>query len=138
MSRDAEPAAEPSGGDAVVLTIPASSAYLALARAATAGMCARADFSLERIEDVTLAVDEAISLLLLDVVPGTDITCRWQPVSDGILVEITSVSSSGRAPRSATFAWTVLSALVHRATAEAHEGLVTVALRATRESLAVS
>ena len=56
---------------------PASSAYLSLARAATAGICARLDFPLDRLDDLTLAVDEAASLLLLDSRPGTELVCAW-------------------------------------------------------------
>lgn len=122
----------------VELTIPASSAYLALARAATAATCARLDFPLERIEDVTLAVDEATSLLLLDAQPGSELRCRWLPRESGVLVEITSVSSSGRVPRSTTFAWTVLTALVRDASATITEGRVTVSLAADRQPQAVS
>lgn len=124
--------------DGVVrLHIPASSAYLSLARAATAGVCARLDFPLDRLEDLTLAVDEALALLLLDAVPGTGIDCAWEPTPDGVVVAITSTSSSGRTPRTTTFAWTVLAALVTSATAEITDGRVTLLMTADRTQVTV-
>lgn len=126
-----------SSPDQVQLRIPASSAYLALARATTAGVCARSDFTLDRLEDLSLAVDEAISLLLLDAVPGTELDCVWQPADGGVQVQITSVSSSGRTPRTTTFAWTVLSALVNQASAAIADGRVTLTLAADREPVSV-
>jgi serine/threonine-protein kinase RsbW len=127
--------ADPS--DAVELRIPASSAYLSLARAATASTCARLDFPLERLEDVTLAVDEAVALLLLDAVADDPLVCRWYADGDRICVEISATSSSGRPPRTTTFAWTVLSALVDEATARIQDERVTLRLTAGREPVAV-
>lgn len=122
----------------VFLRIPAASSYLSLARATTAGVCAGLDFPLERLEDLSLAVDEAISLLLLDAVPGTDLECSWEPTAGGVLISITSTSSSGRTPRTTTFAWTVLTALVSQASAGIEDGRVTLTLRADRTLVAVS
>ncbi len=97
---------------AIRLAIPASSAYLSLARAATSAVCARMDFSIEQIEDTTLAVNEAASLLLVDAQPDSELQISWQSSASDLRVELVSHSSSGRPPRRTTFAWTVLSALV--------------------------
>jgi serine/threonine-protein kinase RsbW len=122
----------------VELRIPASSAYLSLARAATASTCARLDFPLERLEDVTLAVDEAVALLLLDAVADQPLICRWWSMPGAIRVEISASSSSGRPPRTTTFAWTVLSALVDEANATIDGDQVTLSLTAQREQVTAS
>lgn len=127
-----------SSGGTVTLRIPASSAYLSLARAATASVCARADFPLDRLEDAGLAVDEALSLLLLDAVPGTELVCRWTARSTDVQIEVSSTSTSGRTPRSTSFSWMVLSALVARATAAISGGIVTISLTAARAEAVVS
>ena len=124
--------------DRVQLQIPASSAYLSLARATTAGVCARLDFPLDRLEDLPLAVDEAISLLLLDAVPGTQLTCCWEPLDGGVRIDISSTSTSGRTPRTTTFAWTVLTALVDDASARIADGRVTLSLAADRIAVGAS
>ncbi len=121
----------------VRLDIPASSAYLSLARVATSSICARLDFSLEQLEDLTLAVDEALSLLLLDAVPGTGLVCRWTPGEHGVDIAITSTSQSGRIPRANTFSWTVLSALVDSVAASVADGHVTISMGVTKAGAAV-
>lgn len=123
--------------DRVRLTFPASSAYLSLARATTAGVCSRLDFPIDRLEDVGLAVDEAVSLLLLDAVPDSDLVLHWEPAAAGVSITIESVSSSGRPPRTTTFAWTVLSALASDVSAEAVDGRVRLTLRADRQEVTV-
>jgi serine/threonine-protein kinase RsbW len=50
--------------DVVELDIPAHPAYVAVVRTAAAGLAARADLTLDRIEDLRIAVDEACALLL--------------------------------------------------------------------------
>ena len=54
----------------VELRLPADSAYLAVLRTATAGLAARINFTLDDIEDLRIAVDEACAILLPQAVPG--------------------------------------------------------------------
>ena len=61
--------------DVVVISMPASSAYLAVLRTATAGLAARLDFTIDEIEDLRIAVDEACAMLLPQAVPGAEIRC---------------------------------------------------------------
>ena len=53
------------------LRIPADSAYLAVLRTATAGLAARLDFTLDDIEDLRIAVDEACAMVLPQARPRT-------------------------------------------------------------------
>ena len=72
----------------VTLRVPANSAFVALIRAAVSAMCARLDFTIDRIEDVKLAVDEAAALLLSDAPVGTDLDVRFTPdAPDGMRVD---------------------------------------------------
>ena len=50
--------------DVVRLRLPAVGAYLSVLRTATAGLAARLDFTLDEIEDLRIAVDEACAMLL--------------------------------------------------------------------------
>ena len=58
-----EPAA-PAAEDRVTIRMPAEGAYLSVLRTATAGLAARLDFTLDEIEDLRIAVDEACGMLL--------------------------------------------------------------------------
>jgi serine/threonine-protein kinase RsbW len=97
--------------DLVILTLPASSAYLSVLRTATAGLAARLDFTLDEIEDLRIAVDEACAMLLADAAPGADLSCRFELERALIRVAVTVRSKDGRVPARDTFAWTVLAAL---------------------------
>ncbi len=101
----------------VTLTVPASSAYVVLMRTAAAALAARADFPLDRLDDLRLAVDEAAALLIADAAPGSPLTCTMRGYagpggSRGLLVHLSTISTSGRTPDRSGFAWAVLTALV--------------------------
>ena len=97
--------------DVVVLRLPADGAYLSVLRTATAGLASRLDFTVDDIEDLRIAVDEACAMLLSHAVPGADLTCEFE-LHDGMLSVAVSVQTSdGAQPSRDTFAWTVLSAL---------------------------
>ena len=59
--------------------MPAEGAYLSVLRTATAGLAARLDFTLDEIEDLRIAVDEACGMLLGQAAPGatSSATSRW-------------------------------------------------------------
>lgn len=95
----------------VQLTLPAASAYLTVLRTATASLAARLDFTLDDIEDLRIAVDEASALLLVSAVPGSSLDCSFA-LSPGLMrVTVTVESLDGEPPSKDTFAWTVLDAL---------------------------
>ena len=97
--------------DVVAITLPASSAYLTVLRTATAGLAARLDFTIDEIEDLRIAVDEACAMLLSQAVPGADINCEFQLEGDAMTVTVSVLTLDGEEPSRDTFAWTVLTAL---------------------------
>jgi serine/threonine-protein kinase RsbW len=97
--------------DIVVITLPANSAYLSVLRTATAGLAARLDFTIDEIEDLRIAVDEACAMLLPQAVKGADITCEFRLEEGSIRVGVSVLTDDGEQPSRDTFAWTVLSAL---------------------------
>jgi serine/threonine-protein kinase RsbW len=99
------------GDDVVELRLPADGAYLSVLRTATAGLAARLDFTLDEIEDLRIAVDEACALLLPDAVPDAELTCLFSLAAEALSVTVSVPSRTGRMPRRNTFAWTVLTAL---------------------------
>ena len=56
--------------DQVTVRMPADGAYLSVLRTATAGLAARLDFTLDEIEDLRIAVDEACAMLLSQAIPA--------------------------------------------------------------------
>lgn len=99
--------------EAVTLRVPAQGAYVVLARAAVAAICARLDFTIDRIEDVKLAVDEAAALVIDDAVEDSQLDVRLTPDGvDGLRVELSAPTVHGRSLERDSFTWTVLTALV--------------------------
>lgn len=105
----------PTTGDVVDLSVPASPAYVAVVRTATAGLAARVDITLDRIEDLRIAVDEACALLVRGPEhadrDGTGVLhCRFVLHEDSLTIEVRGQYAP--LPRHDSFAWSVLSALV--------------------------
>jgi serine/threonine-protein kinase RsbW len=103
--------AEPGVKDFVEVRLPAAGAYLSVLRTATAGLAARLDFTLDEIEDLRIAVDEACAILLQQAVAGSVLSCEFRLIGDSLKVTVSAPTTDGRAPERDTFAWTVLSAL---------------------------
>jgi serine/threonine-protein kinase RsbW len=91
--------------------MPADGAYLSVLRTATAGLAARLDFTLDDIEDMRIAVDEACAMLLSQAVPGSSLECTFALNADDMTITVSVQSLNPRPPSADTFAWTVLSAL---------------------------
>jgi serine/threonine-protein kinase RsbW len=91
--------------------MPAEGAYLSVLRTATAGLAARLDFTLDEIEDLRIAVDEACAMLLNQAIPGSDLECSFALGRDEMTISVSVPSLAPTPPASDTFAWTVLSAL---------------------------
>lgn len=114
--------------DIVVLTIPAAGAYLSVLRTATAGLAARLDFTLDQIEDLRIAVDEACGMLLPGTTPSTELRCAFSLDADRIGVEVSVPSGATLPPSRETFAWTVLSALAGEVDARDSDGRIAIRL----------
>jgi serine/threonine-protein kinase RsbW len=99
------------GEDFVEVRLPADGAYLSVLRTATAGLAARLDFTIDEIEDLRIAVDEACAMLLTQAVPGADLECSFELTGDAIAVSVAVLTLDGQEPSRDTFAWTVLAAL---------------------------
>jgi len=129
------PAARPDTHDQVTVRMPAEGAYLSVLRTATAGLAARLDFTLDVIEDLRIAVDEACAMLLSQAIPGSSLECSFALGRQMMTISVSVPCLSPQAPASDTFAWTVLSALAGNV--EAHVGpgdRLTIVMRKSRES----
>src|SRR3954469_14991389 len=116
---DRESSSSVDARDVVELRLPAAPAYLGVVRTATAGLAARLDFTLDEIEDLRIAVDEACAMLLTQAVPGADLECQVALQSDGMRIAVSVLTLDGLEPSRDTFAWTVLSALAGEVDSEA-------------------
>ena len=122
--------------DHVRVCMPAEGAYLSVLRTATAGLAARLDFTLDEIEDLRIAVDEACAMLLPQAIPGTNLECAFDLGAEEMTITVSVVAAKPRRPARDTFAWTVLSALA--GTVDSRLGpddQVAIVLRKRRETV---
>lgn len=132
-TKASSPDASEGDRDVVEIRLPADGAYLSVLRTATAGLAARLDFTLDQIEDLRIAVDEACAMLLAQASPGSDLTCAFELGNDALEVRVSVPTESGSVPARDTFAWTVLSALAGDVDAGVGDGTVWMTLRKRRD-----
>ena len=123
----------------MLLAVPASGAYLGVLRTATAGLAARLQFTLDEIEDLRIAVDEACAILLAVAALDAELACRFTVTDDTLTVEaaVPAASRAVRLPSGESFAWQVLSALTDEVSAQVINGRVMIQLTKRRPANAI-
>jgi serine/threonine-protein kinase RsbW len=115
--------------DHVELRVPASGAYVSVLRTAVAGLAARLDFTVDDIEDLRIAVDEACAVLLPLAAADARLSARFDLEPGRLQVAVSVPSETTEPPSRNTFAWTVLKALAGEVEATVDDGKLTLTLR---------
>ncbi len=115
--------------DHVEIRVPASGAYVSVLRTAAAGMAARLDFTVDDIEDLRIAVDEACAVLIPLAETDARLTASFDLEPGRLQVTVSVPSDATEPPSRNTFAWTVLTALAGEVDARVDDGQVTLTLR---------
>jgi serine/threonine-protein kinase RsbW len=120
--------------ETVSLTVPANPAYVSVLRTVTASLAARRDFTIEEIDDLRIAVDEASALLLPHTGAGDSLSASFGGEANTLTIEV-SVPLSGddeSKPDETSFAWMVLAALADTVTTDASDGRLMLSLTKAR------
>jgi serine/threonine-protein kinase RsbW len=99
-----------SPGD-IELRLAADLVNLPIVRSVVATIATRADFDLDAIADLRLAVDEACSTLITRALPGTAMNCRFTMSGDSLCFVGTVESETEAEPSTKSFGWRVLTTL---------------------------
>ena len=121
--------------DVVLLAVPASGAWLGVLRTATASLASRLQFTLDEIEDLRIAVDEACAILLALASLDAVLSCRFTVTEDALTVDAsvpTDNPATVRLPSNESFAWQVLSALTDEVAARIDGNMVAILLTKRR------
>ncbi len=122
--------------DDVELQVPASGAFVAILRMITAGLAARCDLTIDEIEDLRIAVDEACALLLPHAEPDSSLTARFT-LRQGSFQFLASVAAeAGAQPDREGFAWSVLRALADDIEVSTSDHALSIGLTKRRAALA--
>jgi serine/threonine-protein kinase RsbW len=119
--------------DVVVLVVPADGSYLAVLRTATAGLAARLQFTLDEIEDLRIAVDEACAILLAVAPVQTEVTSQFEVTDEALSIEVSvPVTGDAMLPAGNSFSWQVLTALAGEVSAQSGAERATIRLTKRR------
>ncbi len=97
----------------VRVEFPADTINMAIARSVAAAIAARADLTLDQVEDVRLAMDEATSHLIKVAQADSLITCDLWIEGSTVHAAMACATAVATPPDPDPFAWTVLTALVN-------------------------
>lgn len=95
----------------VELRIPADPGFVSLVRAVTTALGARCDLTLDQIDDLHIAVDEACALLIPLAGAGSTLTARFGLDDGRIEFRARVPATGGSQPDRSGLSWAVLSAL---------------------------
>lgn len=102
------------GTHTIIVSLPAAPEHLHILRTVVAAVAARADFRVDEIEDLKLAVGESVTQLLrVGPARTIDLTLRLSPTSLEAVATVDTPPAGPWPPREyqSTLAWMVLQAL---------------------------
>lgn len=112
----------------VIIRVPPTPAYLAMLRTAVGGVAARDRFTIDQIDDLRMAVEEAATQLLHHVSKGR-IEMTVVPTEVGLEVRLfAQVDAPGRIIDESSFSWMILRALADDLHVESQQSGSTVVL----------
>jgi len=120
--------------DVVELRVPATVAYVGTLRTLAASLAARCDLTIDEIEDIRLAVDEACALMLPHAVGGDPLQARFVLSVGAIYYEATVASGAGAEPDHDGFSWSILSALAEDLQVRSTDTHLTISFGKRREA----
>lgn len=96
----------------VLVQVSANATELPPLRLVAADLAARADFDLDTVADLRLAVDEAASELVAVALPNAPLTCTFNLDDEQMVVRASVPARHGARLRQDSFGWRVLTTLV--------------------------
>ncbi|WP_199430861.1 ATP-binding protein [Qaidamihabitans albus] len=115
MTENDPPSHDVGVQDDIELRLGASLVHLPIIRSVAANIAIRADFDLDAIADLRLAVDEACSTLITRSAPESTMVCRFTINAHELRFTGTVTSDGDEAPSTGSFGWRVLTTLADAA-----------------------
>lgn len=96
---------------AIEIRLTAGSEHLSTVRAVAADLALQQDMTLDEVDDLRLAVDEACSMLVPLAQPGGELRCRFSLAAQEIRVRCSVIAATDEQPPTDGFPWQVLMTL---------------------------
>lgn len=114
--------------DLVTVMVPASAGHLAVLRTAVGGFAARDSFTLDQVDDLRMAVEEA-AVQLLRHTRGDRVGMEMETTEAGVEVRLRSEVAPGDSViDESSFSWTILRALADDLRVDAGDASATIVL----------
>ena len=132
MSQEESPSepvtAAPAGSSTVEVRTAASPALIPTVRAVASDLAARADFDLDAISDLRMAVDEACATLVGLADTGSSLLCTFDVQGDRIAVAAEVRPVPGSDLPTDSFGWRVLQTLADKVDVDHTDGTMRIRL----------
>lgn len=125
-----------TGSSTVEIRTAASPSLIPTVRAVASDLAARADFDLDSISDLRMAVDEACATLVGMALPGSPLRCTFDVHGERIDVSAEVHTTAGASLPTDSFGWRVLQTLADHVAVEHPDGSDGSALRIRLHKLA--
>lgn len=120
----------------VTMQVPAHVEFISTLRLTAASLAAHCELTVDDIEDLRLAVDEACALLLPIAPAESTLNARFELAPNCLVVATSVPSVNGTGPDRDGLAWAVLSALASGVEVSSSEGAVTIVVSKRRGTAA--
>lgn len=111
----------------IYLEVPADTSFVGIVRTATLGFASRLEFPIDQLDELSHAAHEMAALLLSDTGPEGQLNVELHELNPTtVQVVAKSRTNRGIVPRTDTFAWTILNALVDHVEAQTDGGIVII------------
>ena len=119
--------------DTIIVRIPPTTAHVSLLRAAASALAARLDFTVDRITEFQIAVDEACSRLIAVADSPTYLEMRFQ-VEGGTISLVASVDGARRDDRELLTEWSrvILEAIARNVSPAYADGSTSLTLQVAK------
>lgn len=114
--------------DVIEVRAPADVVYVSMLRLTAASLAARSELTIDDIEDLRLAVDEACALLLPHATAAATLDARFEVGVGELRVHVGVATSDTSEPDRDGFAWTVLGALATEVGVDATSDRLTISV----------
>jgi serine/threonine-protein kinase RsbW len=98
-------------GTTIGVRVPADLEQLIMLRALTETVALIADFAIDEVTDIRLALDEVATSLILDAVPDSILDCEFSYDGKQMLVHVASVAAVQSAVGEGSFGWHIVRTL---------------------------
>ncbi|MBL1076397.1 anti-sigma factor [Nocardia sp. 2] len=105
---------------AVAVRVPAEATHLTLLRAVAEAVSHIADFGVDAVTDIRLALDEVAMAFVLSAVPGTEVVCEFSYDEQAMTVRVHAVCDTAQALDVHRFGWHVLNTLADSVAVSSH------------------